>query len=164
MEVCSGRRSSLRILVDLDARCNLAGGHTLEGKILNLSTGGLCLKSKDRILIRESLVVEFKLPGTRNSIRAVGDVVFCRFYYEGSHKDNPVHVARIKFTNLPPLCRSQIQAYTLKLLWEENLVRSQGIHQLMAGIRDLPTPERLRAYNILIKKEPPSLKTRPTCS
>jgi hypothetical protein len=45
-----------------------------------------------------------------------------------------------------------IRDYTLKMLNNEELLRNGGILLVLDDLRNLPPEDRLKAYNILIKK------------
>jgi hypothetical protein len=136
-----------------EVRCDLSGGTNVKkGKTLNVSTGGLLFKTTDWMNIRGSLTVKFNLPDTLDPVQATGTAVWCRFYYKDLNKYDPFQATGIKFTHLPERDRSLILNYTLKVLGDQDIVRTQGILHLMGDIRNLSPSERLRAYHILINK------------
>jgi hypothetical protein len=145
------KRRSLRAPVSIDVRCETAGGATLKGRAVNLGTEGIFVKVAEPIDVREKVTVEFLLPGTLNSIQLVGEVVWSHPYSEDEGEES-FHVAGIKFADLGEPYRSLLRDYTFKMLDSEELVRSQGILQVLDDIRNLPSMDRLKAYNILIKK------------
>ncbi len=152
MEQGRGKRKSLRVPVYLDVRCDLADGSSIKAKIINLGTEGIFIKSPYPISIDENVTAEFLLPGTLNSIRVAGEAVWARSHEEGEEEDENYHVAGIEFIDLEDPYYSLIRDYTLKMLNNEELLRDGGILLVLEDLRNLPPMERLKAYNILIKK------------
>ena len=96
--------------------------------------------------------MEFLLPGTLNSIELAGEVMYSRVHEEEQGQDEDVHVAGIQFTDLKEPYYGMIRDYTLKMLNNEELLRDGGILLVLDDLRNLPPEDRLKAYNILIKK------------
>jgi hypothetical protein len=90
------------------------------------------------------------LPGTLNSIQLEGEAVWCRCSYK--EQTEPFHLTGIRFTDLVDPNRSLIRDYTLRMLSNREVVQDQGITNVLNDIRNLPAMDRLKAYNILIKK------------
>jgi hypothetical protein len=93
------------------------------------------------------------MPNSLDIVQAPAVAVWGRFHYEGPHKEKPFHTAGIKFVDLSQHSKSLIQNYTLEMLCDDEIVRKQGILQLMNDIRNLDPELRLKAYRILTKKE-----------
>lgn len=152
MEEGRGKRRSLRVPVYLDVRCDLADESSIKAKIINLGTEGIFIKSPDPISVGEKVTVEFLLPGTLNSIRVAGESVWARSHEEGEEEDENYHVAGIEFVDLEEPYHRLVLDYTLKMLNNEDLLRDGGILLVLDDLRSLPPMDRLKAYNILIKK------------
>ena len=146
------RRKSLRAPVYLDVRCDLDSGDFLKGKIINLGTEGVFVRSTHSFSIGDYLTMEFLLPGTLSSICQEGEVVWIRSYDDIEFEGEPIHAAGIKFHTLEEPYLALILDVTLKMLDTDELVQSEGILRILDDIRNLPSLDRLRAYNILIKK------------
>jgi hypothetical protein len=152
MEDERSRRKSLRAPVYLDVRCDLPDGTTVKGKAINLGTEGIYFKSPEPMTVGKNVEVEFLLPGTLNSLRLNGKVVWARAMDKEGETGDSSHVAGIRFENLGEPYRGMIQDYTLKMLSNEALLKVEGILRLMDDLRNLPADERLKGYHILIKK------------
>jgi hypothetical protein len=113
---------------------------------------GIFIKSPDPISMGENVTVEFLLPGTLNSIRVPGEAAWARAHEEGEGEDENCHMVGIEFTDLEEPYRGLVLDYTLKMLNNEDLLRDGGILLVLDDLRNLPAAERLKAYNILIKK------------
>ena len=142
----------MRTPVYLDVRCDLVDGTNVKAKVINLGTEGIFIKSPQPLDDGAAVTVEFMLPGTLNSIRVDGEVMWSRAHEGGRNRDEDSHVAGIKFRALEEPYRSLVQDYTLKMLNNEALLRDGGILLLLDDLRNLPPMERLKAYHILIKK------------
>ena len=147
-----GQRKSLRVPVNLDVRCDLADGSSIKAKIVNLGTEGIFVKSATPLSPGDTLTMEFLLPGTLNSIELVGEVMYSRVHEEEEGQDEVVHVAGIQFSDLKEPYFGMIRDYTLKMLNNEELLRNGGILLVLDDLRNLPPEDRLKAYDILIKK------------
>lgn len=152
MEEGRARRKCPRIPVYLDVRVDLTDGTTIIGKIINLSTEGVCLKSDDPIFANEVVTVEFLLPNTLNSVRLGGEVVWYRFDTRGAEKQARVHFSGIRFLDLAESYQSLIRYSTLKMLHDVELVREQGIEWVLSDVLNLPPRERKAALAILEQK------------
>ena len=155
MEESRGKRKGLRVPVFVEARCQEAGKAPFRGRIINLSTEGIFLKAAEPVEASARLTLEFLLPGTMSSVTVAGEVVWQRSYEEQGER---FHVTGVKFLTLKEPYRGLIREYTLTRLYDDNLVRSEGILQVLEDIRNLPSMTRLKAYHILIKKETKPLK------
>jgi hypothetical protein len=144
-----GKRRGLRVPVSVEARCQVSGKAPFQGRIINLSTEGVFLKTPERIEGSARLTLEFLLPGTMNAVSVAGEVVWQRSYEE---QGELFQVTGVKFLTLKEPYRGLIREYTLTRLYDDNLVRSGGILQVLEDIRNLPSMARLKAYHILIKK------------
>ncbi|MGD8775389.1 MAG: PilZ domain-containing protein [Syntrophobacterales bacterium] len=152
MEEGRGKRRSLRVPVHLDVRCDLADGSTIKAKIINLGTEGIFAKSVDPLSPGDSITLEFLLPGTLNSIKLAGEVMYSRTQEGEQDLYVDFHVAGIKFIDLAEPYHTLIRDYTLKMLDNEEILRDGGILHVLDDIRNLPPTDRLKAYHILIKK------------
>ena len=148
----NGERKSLRIPVFLDVHCDLDSGPRIKGKITDLGTEGVSIKTKDPIVVREKLTLEFLLPDTFSSIKLTGEVAWCRFQYQDHQEKERQFSAGIKFIDLMEPYRSLIRDYTLKLLCDEDTMRKQGVDRVLADISGLPEKDRNRAVAILNQK------------
>jgi hypothetical protein len=152
MEDERSKRKSLRAPVYLDVRCDLPDGTTVKGKAINLGTEGMYLKSPEPMTVGNNVEVEFLLPGTLNSLRLNGEVMWARAMDKAGETGDSFHVAGIRFANLEEPYLGMIQDYTLKMLSNEALLKGEGILRLLDDLRNLPADERLKGYHILIKK------------
>jgi uncharacterized protein (TIGR02266 family) len=132
----------------LDARCQVSG-KAFRGRIINLSTEGVFLKTPEPVEVSTRLTLEFLLPGTMSSVSVTGEMVWQRSYEE---QGELFHVTGVKFLTLKEPHRGLIREYALTSLYDDNLVRSGGILQVLEDIRNLPSLARLKAYHILIRK------------
>ena len=144
------RRKGLRAPVYLDVRCELSNGTVLKGKVINLGTDGIGVKITDPVPTKDNVVVEFLIPDNLTSIRAAGDVMWCRSHPKEHSQKNPCHLAGIKFKDLSRDCRVLLCDYILrKVLCNDDLLQLNGIPQVMNYIRHLPPIDRLKYYRIL---------------
>ena len=74
MEEGRAKRRCPRIPVHLDVRADLKDGTAVKGKVINLSTEGICIKTDDPIFAKEEITTEFLLPDTLSSVRLGGEV------------------------------------------------------------------------------------------
>jgi len=155
MKKSRGKRKGLRVPVSVAARCQVGGKAPFQGRIVNLSTEGIFLKTAEPFEASARLTVEFLLPGTMSSMTVAGEVVWQRSYEEQAER---FHVTGVKFLTLKEPYAGLIREYTLTRLYDDNLVRSGGILRVLEDIRNLPSMARLKAYHILIKKETKPLK------
>jgi hypothetical protein len=70
------------------------------GKVLNLSAGGIAIKTNCPIRIGEHLTVEFVDPKTLNVQKWKGQVVWRQFHGDSSVQAEALFTAGIKFLNL----------------------------------------------------------------
>jgi len=152
MDTGRARRKCLRIPVYLDVRLDLQDGSTLKGKVINLSTEGICVKTDDPLFAKEVVTAEFIVPDTLNSVQLAGEVVWYRFDRQTEDKVDPLHFSGVKFIDLEESYRSLIRYYTLKMLYDEDLVREQGIDKVLGDVLNLPPKEREMGLNILTQK------------
>ena len=155
MEEPRGKRKGLRVPVSVEARCQVAGKAPFRGKIINLSTEGIFLRTAEPVDASARLTMEFLLPGTKSSVMVAGEVVWQQSYEEQGER---FQVTGVKFLTLKEPYRGLIREYTLTRLHDENLARSGGILRVLEDITNLPSMARLKAYHILIKRETKSLK------
>jgi uncharacterized protein (DUF1684 family) len=152
MEEGRARRKCPRIPVYLDVRIDLTDGTTIKGKIINLSTEGVCVKSDDPIFADEVITAEFLLPDTLNSVRLGGQVVWYRFDTKAAEEEARLHFAGVRFLDLAESYRRLIRYFTLKMLHDVELVREQGIERVLSDVVNLPPKERQAALVILRQK------------
>ena len=152
MEKGRARRKCPRIPVYLDVRIDLMDGTAIKGKIINLSTEGVCVKSDEPVLVNEVITTEFLLPHTLNSVRLGGEVVWYRFDAKPVEEEARVHSAGVRFLDLAESYRSLIRYFTLKMLHDVELVREQGIDRVLSDVLNLPPKEREAALVILKQK------------
>ena len=152
MEEGRSEKKSLQVPVYLDVRCDLADGSTIKAKVINLGTEGIYIESPDPINVGESLEVEFLLPGTLNSIRLVGEVMWSRSPEENEAQKEDVYVTGIEFRTLEEPYRTLILDYSIRMLDNDDLLRDGGILQVLEALRSLPAADRLKAYHVLIGK------------
>ena len=146
------RRKCPRIPVYLDVRLDLKEGTIVKGKVINLSTEGICVKTDDPVFAKEEVTAEFLLPDTLNSVRLVGEVVWYRYDTKAVDKKERVHFSGIQFLNLVESYRSLIRYFTLKMLHDVELVCEQGIDKVISDVLNLPPKERETALAILSHK------------
>ena len=80
--------------------CQQADLTRVGGKALNLSAGGIAIKTNCPICIGEQLTVEFVEPKTPNVRKVRGQVVWRQFHGDSSDKEETLFTAGIKFLNL----------------------------------------------------------------
>ena len=146
------KRKCPRIPVYLDVRIDLKDGTVVKGKVINLSTEGICIKTDDPIFAEEEITAEFLLPDTLNSVRLGGEVVWYRFDKKAAAKRERVHFSGVRFLDLGESYRSLIRYYTLKMLHDVKIVREQGIERVLNDVLNLPSKERNDALRILVQK------------
>jgi hypothetical protein len=152
MEEGRAKRRCPRIPVYLDVRVDLQEGIAVKGKVINLSTEGICIKTDDPIFAKEEIAVEFLLPDTLNSVRLSGEVVWYRFDKKAAEEQGRVHFSGVRFLDLGESYRSLIRYYTLKMLHDVEMVREQGIERVLNDVLNLPSKERRDALRILFQK------------
>jgi len=152
MEEGRAKRKCPRIPVYMDVRVDLKGGTVVKGKVINLSTEGICIKTDDPILAKEEIKAEFLLPDTLNSVRLGGEVVWYRFDKKAAAKQERVHFSGVRFLDLGESYRSLIRYYTLKMLHDVEMVREQGIERVLNDVLNLPSKEKNDALRILLQK------------
>lgn len=152
MEEGRRRRKCPRIPVYLDVRLDMTGRAAVKGKVINLSTEGIAVKTDDPLFAKEEITAEFLLPDTLTSVRLGGVVVWYRFDHSAVAKREHLHFSGIKFLDLEESYRSLIRYYTLKMLHDVELVREQGIERVLSDVLNLPPIERETALDILTQK------------
>ena len=143
------RRKCPRIPVYLDVRIGLKDGTTVIGKVINLSTEGICVKTDDPVFAGEEITAEFLLPDILNSVRLDGEVVWYRYDTKAVDKKEQVHFSGVQFLNLVESYRSLIRYVTLKIIHDVELVREQGSDKVISDVLNLPPKERETALKIL---------------
>ena len=151
MEEGRAKRKCPRIPVYLDVRVDLKDGNVVKGKVINLSTEGICIKTEDPIFAAEEITAEFLLPDTLNSVRLGGEVVWYRFDKKAVERQERVHLSGVRFLDLGESYRSLIRYYTLKMLHDVEMVREQGIERVLSDVLNLPSKERNDGLNILLQ-------------
>ena len=146
------KRKCPRIPVYMDVRIDLEDGTVVKGKVINLSTEGICIKTDDPIFAKEEIKAEFLLPDTLNSVRLGGEVVWYRFDKNAAAKRERVHFSGVRFIDLGESYRSLIRYYTLKMLHDVEMVQEQGIERVLNDVLNLPSREKSDALRILFEK------------
>ena len=146
------RRKCPRIPVYLDVRVDLKDGTKVKGKVINLSTEGVCIKTDDPVFAKEEITAEFLLPDTLSSVRLGGKVVWYRYDTKAVDRKEHVHFSGVQFLDLVESYRSLIRYFTLKMLHDVELVREQGIDKVISDVLNLPPKERETALTILTHK------------
>jgi len=146
------RRKCPRIPVYLDVRVDLEDGTKVKGKVINLSTEGICIKTDDPVFAKEEITAEFLLPDTLSSVRLGGEVVWYRYDTKSVDRKEQVHFSGVQFLDLVESYRSLIRYFTLKMLHDVELVREQGIDKVISDVLNLPPKERETALTILTHK------------
>ena len=152
MEEGRAKRRCPRAQVYLDVRVDLKDGSAVKGKVINLSTEGICIKTDDPIFAKEEISAEFLLPDTLSSVRLGGEVVWYRFDKKSAAKKERVHFSGVRFLDLGESYRSLIRYYTLKMLHDVDMVREQGIERVLNDVLNLPSKEKKEALRILFQK------------
>lgn len=143
------RRTGLRVPVDFDVCCQVAGRRTCMGKAINISTSGIFIMTSEPINTEEKIGLEFLIPETLNSIKVEGKAVWnCTRTAQNGRSQG----IGIKFVDLKEPYASMIQDYSLSKLYDDEFLQEEGIDQVLSDIRNLPPSWRLKAYDILIKK------------
>ena len=148
-ETGRSNRAGLRVPVDFDVRCEMAGPKTLMGKAINLSTAGMLIMTSEPISKEEKLGLEFLMPHTLNSIIVEGESVWT---CTRAAEKGDVQGIGIKFVDLEEPYLSMIRDYALTKLYDKEFLQEEGIIQVLSDIRNLPSSWRLKAYHILLKK------------
>jgi Tfp pilus assembly protein PilZ len=143
------KRTGLRVPVDFDVKCQVSGSPIFMGKAVNMSTGGIFVKTMVPIEDEARIGLEFLLPETLTSIKVQGKSVWSR---PSCITDKHWQGTGIRFENLGDPHLNLIREYSLTKLYDDNFVRQEGIVQVLSDVRNLPPKWRLKAYNILIKK------------
>jgi hypothetical protein len=146
------KRRCPRIPVYLDIRVDLKDGSAVKGKVINLSTEGICIKTDDPIFAKEEISTEFLLPDTLSSVRLGGEVVWYRFDKKAAAKKERVHFSGVRFLDLGESYKNLIRYYTLKMLHDVEMVREQGIERVLNDVLNLPSKEKKEALLILFQK------------
>jgi len=136
----------------MDVRVDLKDGTVVKGKVINLSTEGICIKTDDPIFAKDEITAEFLLPDTLNSVRLGGEVMWYRFDKKAAAKQERVHFSGVRFLDLGESYRSLIRYYTLKMLHDVEMVREQGIERVLNDVLNLPSKEKNDALRILLQK------------
>lgn len=152
METGRKKRKCPRIPVYLDVRVDQRDGIVVKGKVINLSTEGLCIKSDDPVFAHEEITIEFLLPDTLTSVRLNGRVVWYRYDTKTVDRKDQLHFSGVQFLDLVESYRSLIRYFTLKMLHDAELVREQGIERVVSDVLNLPPKEKETALNILTHK------------
>jgi uncharacterized protein (DUF1684 family) len=152
MEEGRQKRKCPRIPVYLDVRVDQQDGVVVKGKVINLSTEGICIKTDDPVFANEEITVEFLLPDTLSSVRLGGRVVWYRYDTKTIERKDQVHFSGVQFLDIVESYRSLIRYFTLKMLHDVELVREQGIERVVSDVLNLPPKERKTALNILTHK------------
>ena len=147
-----GKRRCPRLPVYLDVRVDLKDGSAVRGKVINLSTEGICIKTDDPIFAKEEISTEFLLPDTLSSVCLAGEVVWYRFDRKAAAKKERVHFSGVRFLDLGESYRGLIRYYTLKMLHDVEMVREQGIERVLNDVLNLPSKEKKEALRILFQK------------
>ena len=151
MEEGRAKRKCPRIPVYMDVRVDLRDGTVVKGKVINLSTEGICIKTDDPIFLKEEITAEFLLPETLNSVRLGGEVMWYRFDKKAAAKQERVHFSGVRFLDLGESFRSLIRYY-MKMLHDVEMVREQGIERVLNDVLNLPSKEKNDALGILLQK------------
>jgi hypothetical protein len=146
------RRKSLRAPLYIDVRFRLTCGTICRGKIINLSTGGAFIKVDELVGSKERVTVRFSLVSNSKPMQLKGRVVWSRSYLKHKPKFEAVNVMGVKFVSVKEKYRRLIKDYISQAIHMDALVRSHGISLVMEKIRNLPAADRLKAYDLLIKR------------
>ena len=79
-------------------------------------------------------------------------MVWYRFDKKAAAKQERVHFSGIKFLDLGESYRSLIRYSTLKMLYNVEMVREQGIERVLNDVLNLPSKEKNDALRILLQK------------
>ena len=99
MEGRQNRRKYPRAPASFLVNCHQADLTRVGGKALNLSAGGLAIKTNCLICIGEQLTVEFVEPKTLKVRKVRGKVVWRQFHGDGPEQAETLFTAGIKFLN-----------------------------------------------------------------
>ncbi|MEJ2236206.1 MAG: PilZ domain-containing protein, partial [Syntrophobacterales bacterium] len=106
MEEGRQKRKCPRIPVYLDVRVDQQDGVVVQGKVINLSTEGICIKTDDPVFANEEITVEFLLPDTLTSVRLGGRVVWYRYDTKTIERKDQVHFSGVQFLDIVESYRS----------------------------------------------------------
>jgi len=146
------RRKNLRAPLYIDVSFRLACGTLRRGKIINLSTGGVFIKVAEPVGSKERVTVRFFLPSISKPMQLAGEVVWSRCSFKPKPQFEVVNVMGVKFVNIKETYKRLIKNYILQAIYMDAQVRSLGILLVMGKIRKLSSADRLKAYDLLIKR------------
>ena len=100
MQSRQNRRKYPRVPASFLVNCQQADLTRVGGKALNLSTGGIAIKTNCPIRVGEQLTVDFVERKTLNVHKEKGEVVWRQFHGDSSEQAEALFRAGIKFLNL----------------------------------------------------------------
>ena len=116
------RRAGLRVPVDFDVKCEVSGSPAFMGKAVNISTGGMFLRTSVPIEVDVRIGLEFLLPETLNSIQVDGKSMWSR---PSEVDDELWQGTGIKFDDLGETCLNLLWEYSLTNLYDDNFGRKE---------------------------------------
>ena len=106
------RRKELRVAVSFLVSCQGFNHNRLGAKALNLSAGGVAIKTNYPVNIGEQYKMEFIVPDKRYTIEVVGKVAWREFHGDNPGPKEALFTAGIKFLNLEERFRTLIYEHT----------------------------------------------------
>ena len=111
LERQQSRREALRVKASSMVHLRQADLKEVGGKIYNLSTGGIGIRTNYPIAMRERLTLVFHLPDTIGPVRAEGEVVWRQFYGDTPGHEGTLFTAGIRFLSLGEQSRKAVHDY-----------------------------------------------------
>lgn len=111
LERQQSRREALRVKVSSIVHLLHADFNQVGGKIYNLSTGGIGIKTNYPIAKGEWLSLVFDLPDTIGHVRAEGEVVWRQFHGDTLGHEGALFTVGIRFLSLGEPSRKAVHDY-----------------------------------------------------
>jgi hypothetical protein len=111
LERQQSRREALRVKVSSIVNLMQADFNQVGGKIYNLSTGGIGIRTNYPIAEREWLSLVFDLPDTIGHVRAEGEVVWRQFHGDTPGHKGALFTVGIRFLSLGEPSRKAVHDY-----------------------------------------------------
>lgn len=111
LERHQSRRETPRVEASSTVHLRQTGVNDMGGKIYNLSTGGIGIRTNYPIAKRELLALAFRLPDTIGLVQAEGEVVWRQFHGDTPGHEGTLFTAGIRFLSLDEPSRNAIYDY-----------------------------------------------------
>ena len=111
LEWHQSRRQTPRVGASSTVHLRQTGVNDMGGKIYNLSTGGIGIRTNYPIAKRELLALAFRLPDTFGLVQAEGEVVWRQFHGDTPGHEGTLFTAGIRFLSLDETSRKAVHDY-----------------------------------------------------